>query len=55
MENENPVVYESVEPRIFRLEDDLDEFHDDIDSREIFGQLYRSKCAQLVKEGKKRP
>ena len=40
MENENPMVYGSVGPRLIRLEDDLDDVHDDIDSREIFGQFY---------------
>lgn len=36
MENENPRVFESVSARPFRPEDELDDVHDYIDSREIF-------------------
>ena len=39
MENANPVVYASVLPRVYCLEDELDDIHDDIDSREIFGEF----------------
>lgn len=37
MDNENPLVYESVGERPFRHEDELDDIHDEIDSREVFG------------------
>lgn len=41
MENENPVIFESVSARPYRPEDEIDDIHDDIDSREIFGEASR--------------
>ena len=37
MDNENPCVFESAGERPLRPEDGLDDVHDAIDSREIFG------------------
>ena len=42
MENANPVVYASALARAVCPEDELDDVHDDIDSREIFGEVTSS-------------
>ena len=39
MENLNPVIFESASARPSRPEDELDDIHDDIDTREVFGEL----------------
>lgn len=38
MDNANPVIFESASARPFCPEDELDDIHDEIDSREIFGE-----------------
>lgn len=38
MDNVNPTIFESAGERPCCAEDELDEVHDPIDSREIFGQ-----------------
>ena len=43
MENENPLIFESVSERPIRPEDEMDDVHDDIDSREIFGKVRRNE------------
>ena len=38
MENANPVIFESASARPFCPEDEIDDVHDEIDSREVFGE-----------------
>lgn len=50
MENSNPRVFESAEARPCHPEDELDDVHDYIDSREIFGELKISASGMQVRQ-----